>query len=412
MVPLHAHAAAGSGGVLPLLFSLAVLIAAAKLSGALARRLGQPAVLGELLAGLALGPTFLNLSSLPMAQAPGLRESIHSMGQLGVLWLMFSAGMEIELADFRRAGRPAVWAGVVGVAAPVALGAGLGLAFHYPPEESLFLGLVLSATSVSISAQTLLELGALKSRVGTALLGAAVVDDILVIVLLSVLVAVVSGGGSLAGLPVQLGSMVLVLAIVSALSLWALPHWAEWGRRLKVSQGMLALVLAGVLFIAWATEYYGGMAAVSGAFLAGIGLGRSHLREEIEAGLERIGYAFFVPLFLLDIGLQSNLRTLDAEGALFGGLLLIVAALSKVAGSGLGARAGGYSWRESMQLGTGMISRGEVGLIVAGVGVAEGMLEPGLFANVVLMVIGTTLMTPPLLRWAFTLGGNDHASPR
>ncbi|HSB90737.1 MAG TPA: cation:proton antiporter [Anaerolineales bacterium] len=412
MYTAHNPAAAAAGEMLPLLFALAVLIASAKLSGALSRRLGQPAVLGELLAGLVLGPTFLNLLSLPMAQASGLRESIHSLGQLGVLWLMFSAGMEIELADFRRAGRPAVWAGMVGVAAPVAVGAGLGLGFHYSWEESLSLGLVLSATSVSISAQTLMELGALKSRVGTALLGAAVVDDILVIILLSVLVAVVSEGGSLIGLPGQLGTMVLVLVVISAISFWALPHWAEWGRRLKVSQGMLALVLAGVLFIAWATEYFGGMAAITGAFLAGIGLGRSHLREEIEGGLERIGYGFFVPLFLLDIGLQSNLRSLNAEGALFGGLLLLAAAVSKVAGSGLGARAGGFSWRESLQMGTGMISRGEVGLIVAGVGVAEGLLEPGLFANVVLMVIGTTLITPPALRWAFTLGGNGDASSR
>ena len=408
---LRAPAAVGAAGdVLALLFALAVLIAAAKIAGELSQRLGQPAVLGELLAGLILGPTLLDLFALPVAQAPGLRESIHSMGQLGVLWLMLSAGMEIDLADFRRAGRPAALAGVLGVAAPVLLGAGLGWIFSYPWTESLFLGLVLSATSVSISAQTLLELGQLRSRVGTALLGAAVIDDILVIVLLSVFVGSVQQGSDLSGIPGQVGTMVLVLAIVLAFSLWVLPYWAEWGRRMKVSQGMLAMVLAGVLFVAWATEYFGGMAAITGAFVAGIGLGRSHLRDEIENGLQRIGYAFFVPLFLLDIGLQSDLRMLDSRGAVFGGLLLLVAAASKLAGSGLGARLGGYSWRESLLLGAGMISRGEVGLIVAGVGIAEGLLDPGLFANVILMVIGTTFVTPPLLRWMFARKEADRAS--
>ena len=407
---LRAPAAAGAGGdVLALLFALAVLIAAAKISGEVSQRLGQPAVLGELLAGLILGPTLLNLFAFPVVRAPGLRESIHLMGQLGVLWLMLSAGMEIELDDFRRAGRPAVLAGVIGVAAPVILGSGLGWIFGYSWAESLFLGLVLSATSVSISAQTLLELGQLRSRVGTALLGAAVIDDILVIVLLSVFVGSVQEGADLSGIPGQVGAMVFVLAIVLAISLWVLPYWAEWGRRMKVSQGMLAMVLAGVLFVAWATEYFGGMAAITGAFVAGIGLGRSHMRDEIENGLQRIGYAFFVPLFLLDIGLQSDLRTLDSRGAVFGGLLLLVAAVSKLAGSGLGARLGGYSWRESMLLGAGMISRGEVGLIVAGVGIAEGLLDPGLFANVILMVIGTTFLTPPLLRWMFARKEPDRA---
>lgn len=402
-------AAEAAGDILALLFALAVLIAAAKVSGEISQRLGQPAVLGELLAGLILGPSLLNLFALPFIESPGLRESIHSMGQLGVLWLMFAAGMEIEIEDFRRAGRPAAFAGVLGVAAPVALGAGLGWAFGYSWGESLFLGLVLSATSVSISAQTLLELGRLRSRVGTALLGAAVIDDILVIVLLSVFVGSAQGAG-LSAVPGQVAVMALVLGLVVVFSVWILPLWAEWGTRMKVSQGMLALVLAGVLFVAWATEYFGGMAAITGAFVAGIGLGRSHLREEIEEGLQRIGYAFFVPLFLVDIGLQSNLRTLDGRGAVFGGLLLAVAAVSKLAGSGLGARWGGYSWRESLQLGAGMISRGEVGLIVAGVGITEGLLAPNLFAQVVLMIIGTTLITPPILRWMFSRGEAEHAS--
>ena len=403
-------AAAAAGDVLALLFALAVLIAAAKIAGELSQRLGQPAILGELMAGVLLGPTFLDLFSLPVAQAPSLRETIHLFGQLGVLWLMFAAGLEIELTDFRRAGRPAVLAGVLGVAAPVVLGVGLSLAFAYPWVEAIFLGLVLSATSVSISAQTLLELGLLRSRVGTALLGAAVVDDLLVILLLAVFLGVYEGGATTTGIAAQLAGMVLVLVATAAAALVLLPRWAEWGSRMKVSQGMLALVLAGVLLLSWATEYFGGVAAITGAFLAGVGLGRSHLRDEIEHGLQHIAYAFFVPLFLLDIGLQSDLRALDGQAALFGVLFLLVAGVSKVAGSGLGARLGGFRPKEALQLGVGMISRGEVGLIVAGIGVTSGLLEPSLFANVVLMALGTTLITPPLLRWSFTSREDTHAA--
>src|SRR3990170_3449485 len=355
-------------GVVAVFLVLAVVLALAKVLGELFLRLGQPAVVGELIAGVILGPTFLHIVAAPIDGADAAEETISILAQIGVLWLMFGAGLEVDLGDFRRAGRPASLAASLGVILPMLAGAGLGLAFGYSWSEAVFLGLVLSATSVSISAQTLLEMGRLRSPVGTALLGAAVLDDILVIVLVA----------------------------------WvALPRVAQLGHRMHVSQGALALVLASVLLLAWATEDLGGMAAITGAFLAGVGMARSHLREEIERGLAPLAFAFFVPLFLANIGLQANLRSLRADGLVFGLLLLLLAGLSKFVGAGLGARLGGMSGRPSLQLGIGMISRGEVGLIVAGVGVASGLLTEDLFAAVVLMVIGTTLATPFLLRWAF-----------
>lgn len=398
----HLLAAVGeTGGILPLLLALSLLIVAAKLMAHLSVKLGQPAVLGELLAGLLLGPTFLNLLAWPVLGDAELGTFIHLLGQLGVIWLMFAAGMEVELSDMRQAGRPALLAGSLGVVVPISLGWWISQLFGFPLAEAIFIGITLSATSVSISAQTLLELGRLRTREGVTLLGAAVIDDLLVIMALSVLVALAEGGGSLLGVGAQLAQMLAVLAVVAGLSLYVFPALAEWSTRLRASEALLASALASVLFFAWLTEFIGGAAAITGAFLAGVGLGRSHLREEVERGLHRLAYAFFVPLFLVDIGLQANLRALESQHVFFAIVLIVIAVLSKVLGSGSGALMGGFQAREALRMGIGMISRGEVGLIVAGVGVAEGLLEAELFTLIVLMVLVTTLITPPLLRWSF-----------
>ena len=395
-------AAGESFGFLPLILAVAILITAAKLMAALSWRLGQPAILGELLAGLVLGPSFLDFLSLPVFPDPFLADAIHQLGQIGVLWLMFAAGLETELDDLRQAGRPALLGGVFGVFSPLVLVTGISLAFSLPLADSVFLGITLSATSVSISAQTLLELGRLRTREGAALLGAAVIDDILEIMILAVFLILAAGGGTLVDIVVQLGRMAVFLILAVVMGMFVLPRVAEWSTRLRVSEGMLAVVLASTLLLAWMTEYLGGVAAITGAFLAGLGLRRSHLREEIEAGLHRVAYGFFVPLFLTDIGLQSNARMLDIRLALFALVFLLVAILSKVVGSGLGARLGGFDRGQSLRLGIGMISRGEVGLIVAGVGIREGLLTPEEFTIVVLSVLVTTLLTPILLRWALS----------
>lgn len=388
--------------MLPVLLLLAILILSAKLLGGLAARLGQPAILGELFAGLLLGPSVLNILSFPALSAEGLGDWVHLLGQVGMVWLMFAAGLETELGDLRRAGRPASLGGVLGVLVPTLLGLGVGWAFGYPFREAVFIGLVLSATSVSISAQTLLELGWLRTREGVALLGAAVIDDVLVVALLSAFIALAAGGGTLGSVTLQLARMVGTLVVVTFLALFVLPRLAEWASRLRVSQGLLALVLAMVMFLGWMIEYLGGVAAITGAFMAGLGIGRSHLRDEIERGLSSLAYAFFVPLFLVDVGLQSNARALGWAAAGFSAALLLVAVVSKIIGCGLGAWLGGFDRGAALRMGMGMVSRGEVGLIVAGVGIVEGILHPDVLTSVVLMVLVTTLVTPPLLRWAFS----------
>jgi Kef-type K+ transport system membrane component KefB len=401
-IDLAPAAASASTEALGLLLALAVLLAAAKLLGEVSLRLGQPAILGELLAGLLLGPSLLNLPVWSAVEGADPLPTVHILAQLGVLWLMFGAGLEIELSDFRRAGRPAAVAGGLGVVFPLLLGTGLALLAGFPLLESIFLGVVMSATSVSISAQTLLELNRLRTPEGIALLGAAVIDDVLVIVLLSAFVTLAAGSGGLGAVLAQLGVMALTLAGVGLFSLMLLPRLVGLSERLRVSEGLLAIVLASVLLVSWATEAIGGMAAITGAFLAGVGLGRGHWREDIERGLHRLGYAFFVPLFLVDIGLRTDVRLLDPRLAVFTLGVVVVAVVSKILGSGLGAWIGGFDRGAALRMGLGMVSRGEVGLIVAGVGVAEGFLEGELFVAVVVMVLATTLLTPILLRSAYS----------
>jgi Kef-type K+ transport system membrane component KefB len=179
---------------------------------------------------------------------------------------------------------------------------------------------------------------------------------------------------------------------------------------MRVSQAAIALSLVGMLFLAWATEFVGGLAAITGAFIAGLGLRRSHMREEIEEGTHTLAYGFFVPLFLVDIGMQANLRELTPADWLFGAALVAVAIVSKVIGAGGGARLGGFDGKASLRMGIGMVSRGEVGLIVASAGLAVGVAGVGLFNQVLLMVLVTTLITPPMLKAVFPKMEAEHAA--
>ena len=386
--------------------ALAALITAAKLGGYLSLRLGQPSVLGELLAGLLLGPTLLDLLHLAPFTDKHLGEAVAHLAELGVLLLMFIAGLDLHISDLAKSGKVAVLAGTLGVVFPVAMGYGAGLAFSIEPLPAVFIGLVLAATSVSISAQTLMELKVLRSRVGISLLGAAVFDDILVVLGLSVLVALASdAGGGLGSVGVITLRMLLYLIVGAGLGLWLLPRLSRKINQLPISQGLIAFTFVSMLLYAWAAEVLGSMAAITGAFLAGLLLARSPLRERIEHGISTLAYGVFVPIFFINVGLGADLRELAGEGLWLTLVLVVIAVISKLLGAGLGARLAGLTGRESLQLGVGMMSRGEVGLIVATLGVTEGIINAEMFSAVVGIVIVTTLLTPPMLRSLFARPG-------
>ena len=386
---------------LQLALGIAIIIVAAKAAGYLSIRLGQPSVLGELLVGILLGPSVIDLAHLSFFSSETLAETIHELGELGVLLLMFIAGLELHLEDLTRNTKASAFAGVLGVIVPVGMGIGVVSFFDFDINQALFMGLTLGATSVSISAQTLMELKVLRSRVGLGLLGAAVFDDVLVILLLSGFLAVVSGGGSLLGLLFILLRMVLFLALSVAFGIYVLPGLARLVSRLPISQGVLTLALAVMLVYGVAAEVFGGMAAITGAFLAGLMFARSREKERIEHGVSALAYGLFVPIFFVNIGLSVNVRSLHLDALWLTLAIIVVAVISKLVGSGIGAKLGGFSWLESVQLGAGMISRGEVGLIVANVGIAEGLVNESEFSAIVGMVLVTTIITPPILRALF-----------
>lgn len=387
---------------LQLAFLLMLLLFTAKLAGYLSIRLGQPSVLGELLAGIVFGPSVLHLLGWPFLNDPALEHFVVEIGEIGVLLLMFIAGLELHLNELRGNVRVSGAAGIMGVILPLLAGWGVGMAFGMNQQQAIFLGLVMGATSVSISAQTLMEMKALKSRVGLGLLGAAVFDDILVIFLLSVFFALTSGAGSLAEIGLVMVRMGVFFGLAFAFGLWGLPRLIGIVRNLPISQNLLTLAIITLLGYGLAAELVGQMAAITGAFIAGLMFARTPEKEIIDPRISALAYGFFVPVFFVSIGLKTEI---DLHGeAIFLTLVVILAAvITKWGGAALGARMAGFSWRESVQLGMGMVSRGEVGLIVASAGARSGLVTEAEFAAVVGMVIATTLITPPALRALFHL---------
>jgi Kef-type K+ transport system membrane component KefB len=323
------------------------------------------------------------------------------MGELGVLLLMFLAGLELHINDLLKNVRVAAYAGTLGVLLPVGLGLGFGELTGMNFKDALFLGLTLGATSVSISAQVLIELKMIRNKVGYGLLGAAVFDDILVLLLLSVLLAFLTGDMTLVGILVVIGKMLLFLAGSTAIGLWVLPFLVRFTQRRSISQGITTLALVIMLLYGLAAELFGGMAAITGAFLAGLMFARTPEKSIVETNFHSLAYAFFVPIFFVSIGLGVDLHTVDLSILWLMLGITVIAILGKILGSGGGALLARFSLKESLQLGIGMVSRGEVGLIIAKIGLDTGHLSSSLFNAIVGMILITTLITPPMLRASF-----------
>ena len=398
---------------LQLLLLLSFVVLAAKLAGALATRIGQPAVFGEILAGLILGPTVFDILSWPMFQpvpnalhgdaSVSLLDIVRDLAEIGVILLMFIAGMETDLAEMRRVGKVAFWAALGGVVLPFFGGTAVAGAFGLPVFwEGIFIGTILTATSVSISAQTLMELGALRSKEGSTILGAAVIDDVMGIVALSVVVALAASGDATAFTDV--GRITVKMTAYFAVSIWlgrrVLPAVCTWADGLGVSQSLLAVVLVIAFLYAWAAEFVGGVAAITGSYIAGVLFGQTPFRKRIDEGIHPLTYSMLVPVFFISIGLRANGRELGSQVGLTVAIV-VVAILAKALGCGLLARALGFGTLSSVRVGLGMISRGEVGLIVAGYGLEHRIISQSVFSACVIMVLVTTMVTPPLLRLVF-----------
>ncbi|MCH7321916.1 cation:proton antiporter [Solibacillus sp. MA9] len=371
------------------ILQIALVLFATKLAGHLAARLGQPSVLGKVLVGIILGPALLGWIHET--------ELLTTFSQIGVLLLMFLAGLETDLQEMNKNKKAAIYVAFGGIIVPIILGYFGSQYYGMSVGESVFIGLLLSATSVSISVQALRELGWLNSKEGSTLLGAAVLDDIVVVVLIAIAMSVFAGSDTNVGL--LIGKKILFFAVLILISKWVIPHFIQLFTKFKVTES----VLSAGLIICFGLSYFAeilGIAGIIGAFFAGIAIAQTKFKKEIEHKVEPIAYGIFVPFFFVSIGLAVSFDGIgDQVGFIF--IFSIIAILSKFIGSGAGAKLAGFNTKSSMGVGAGMVSRGEVALILAAMGLESGLLPANYYTAMIIVVIVTTIVTPLLLKLIF-----------
>lgn len=373
-----------------LLGLLALILFSAKLAGTAAKWLGQPVVLGELIAGVLLGTSVLGLVNPH-------NEVLHFLGEVGVVVLLFEIGLETDLGQLLRVGAASSVVAAVGVVLPFALGYGVCAAWGLPPLAAVVAGATLTATSVGITARVLSDLGRLQAPESQVVLGAAVVDDILGLIILAVVSRLAAGAQvtplGVAGITAIAFGFLIATLVLGRLLVPALTRQAGRVETPGVSI-TLALILAfGLAWLAWAA----GSAMIIGAFAAGLLLRGTALAHEIETGAKQIGF-FSVPVFFVVVGASVDVSVLrDPQTLVIGGLLIAAAVVGKFAA---GYAAFWFPGRKAV-IGVGMIPRGEVGLIFAQMGLDSQVFDARLFGAVMLMVMVTTLMAPPLLRLLF-----------
>lgn len=380
--------ASASDAVSQSLLALFLLLLAAKIGDEICRRLGQPVVIGEILAGVIVGPSVLGWVEID--------DVISVFAELGVIFLLFWVGLESRLGDIRNVGRGAAQVGVLGVVIPVAAGIAAALAFGASTSTAIFIGAALAATSVGITSAILVELGLQNSTAGRTILGAAVIDDVLALIILAVATGIATEGEVNAG----------EIAVLLVLSIAFLAFFGLGGQRLLsrrpamleaprfADSPLLPAVLICLGLAVLASEI--GLAAVIGAFLAGMIVAETREQNSIEAEIAPL-YAFLAPFFFAGIGAQLDLGALaDSQTLLMLGGVTVLAVITKYVGAWLGASH--LSPRDRSLVATGMIPRGEVGVIVAGLGYTKGAIDAEIFAVVVAMAILTTLIAPYLMR--------------
>lgn len=381
------------------LLDLALILLSTKLLGLLTRKFNMPQVVGALLAGLILGPAMIGI----------LQETdfTSKLSEVGVITLMFTAGLETDMQEMKKAGKTCFIIALIGVIVPLIGGFALASVFNTQPNDAkcslflqnVFIGVVLTATSVSITVETLKELGKLNTRAGNAILGAAVIDDILGIICLTLIT-------SMADSSINIGTTLvkIVLFFILAIGVGVIFNKLFEKYQEYYNKDMRRFVIIGFVFcllLSYCAEKFFGVADITGAYLAGMIISNTQRSKYISNRFETLNYAFLSPVFFASVGLKVTLPSMTANIIIFALLLTVVAILSKIVGCGLGAKLCGLSNKESVQVGMGMISRGEVALIVASKGSSLGLMSSALFGPVVIVVIVTTIVAPIVLKISF-----------
>ncbi|MFP5115137.1 cation:proton antiporter [Bacillaceae bacterium C204] len=376
------------------ILELAIILFASKIAGDISVKLGQPSVLGKLLIGVILGPAVLGIVSDT--------KTLEELSQIGVILLMFIAGMETDIKEFKRTWKASTFVGISGIIVPLFFGFLAGMLMNLTTIEAAFLGLLLSATSVSISVQALKELNMVQSKEGTTILGAAVIDDVVVIIALAFLM-------SMAGGEVNLSMMIMkkVLFFIGAILVaWKVVPWLlKKFAPLKVTESLITGALIICFVFAYAAELTG-VAGIIGAYIAGIAISQTDYQQKIFKKVETISYSIFVPIFFTSIGLSVSFDGISQHIGLMIGLS-ILAILTKLLGAAAGAKAAQFSWKNSLGIGAAMVSRGEVALIIATIGLETKLINQELFAVLVIVVLVTTIVTPPLMKYFFNQGNKQ-----
>ncbi|QPJ85581.1 cation:proton antiporter [Sarcina sp. JB2] len=382
------------------LFDIAVILLSTKALGLVTKRFKLPQVVGALLAGLVLGPAVLNI----------LHETdfIQQLAELGVIVLMFTAGLETDIKELKKSGVASVVIAILGMIVPLILGFILANFFNTNNSldsslflQHMFIGVILTATSVSITVETLRELGKLNSNAGNAILGAAIIDDILGIIALTIISSCASSDTS-TNIWIVIGKILLffILSIMVGIVVFRLMN-KEMKTHNTDLRRFVIFSFVFCLLLSYVAEEFFGVADITGAFIAGLILSGTERKHYILSRFETSSYMLLSPIFFASIGIKVEIPKMSKEIIIFSILLIIIAVISKIIGCGLGAKLCKYTNSEALQIGTGMVSRGEVALIMANKGNALGLMSSIFFGPVVIMVVITTIISPILLKLVF-----------
>ena len=386
------------------LISLAVLLFAAKLFAELFNKIRLPGVLGELLAGIIIGP--FALGSIPIFDGKPLvilNETVRQIGELAGIVILFIAGLEITPREFLRGGAASFTIGALGVIVPFFLGYYVFTIFGLEGLQSILIATALTATSVAITVRVLTELGKMQTKEAKIILGAAIVDDILAIAVLSVVLTMVQTGNMDPNIFDIIFLILKILGIFAALligTIIIIPRIVN-SERLWKARGSVEGIVTASFFGASAIAAAVGLSPIVGAFSVGMAVASTKIIKRVEDYVDKLEI-IFAPLFFAIIGAQVNLTGINLDVLFLSAIIIVVAIFSKLAGCGLPALVFLRNRSKAMKVGIGMISRGEVGLIVAGIGVTSGALSSNIYTTVIIMVAITTLITPVWLKKAYS----------
>ena len=376
---------------------IAIILVAAKICGILARKVKAPQVVGEIVAGLLIGPCLLGW----VAQS----DFISQMAEIGVIILMFSAGLETDIKDLLKTGPVAFAIACMGVLVPLVGGTLLYMVFYgFSPigsdefYKALFTGTILTATSVSITVQALREMGHLKGKIGTTIVSAAVIDDVIGIIVLTFVIGLKTPDSSVGKVVIN---TVMFFAVSGIGGVIAYKLFKLFDAKYPHTRRIPIIGLALCLFMAYAAETFFGIADITGAYVAGIILCSIRDSDYIAEKMDINSYMIFGPLFFASIGLKTNIESFNMSILVFSIAFVILGMITKVIGCGLAAKLCGNSWLDSAKVGVGMMARGEVALIVSQKGLAVGMLSPVYFTAVILLIIVSSILSPILLKYLY-----------